>query len=125
MHRSAVQLLPNSAVRDLCAQFPNEYFRKVDSVVIGEARSDRHLSGMGTTLTLAYIVTIVCFILALRFLSHPARARYGNFIGAFGMAFDSIQNRRQPERLVGGSIGMPSPAMFVHSDHAAVDLLVR
>jgi NAD(P) transhydrogenase subunit beta len=36
--------------------------------------------------TLAYIVTIVCFIIALRFLSHPARARYGNFIGAFGMA---------------------------------------
>ena len=30
----------------------------------------------------AYLVTIVCFILALRFLSHPARARHGNRIGA-------------------------------------------
>jgi NAD(P) transhydrogenase subunit beta len=34
----------------------------------------------------AYLVTIVCFILALRFLSHPARARHGTWIGAFGMA---------------------------------------
>jgi NAD(P) transhydrogenase subunit beta len=33
----------------------------------------------------AYLVTIVSFILALRFLSHPARARYGTWIGAFGM----------------------------------------
>ena len=37
-------------------------------------------------ISLAYIVTIVCFILALRFLSDPARARRGNQIGAFGMA---------------------------------------
>jgi H+-translocating NAD(P) transhydrogenase subunit beta len=36
-------------------------------------------------ITLAYIVTIVSFILALRFLSSPARARYGNWVGAFGM----------------------------------------
>jgi H+-translocating NAD(P) transhydrogenase subunit beta len=34
---------------------------------------------------LAYLVTIVSFILALQFLSHPARARYGNMIGAAGM----------------------------------------
>ena len=37
-------------------------------------------------ITLAYIVTIVSFILALRFLSNPAHARKGNWIGAFGMA---------------------------------------
>jgi NAD(P) transhydrogenase subunit beta len=36
--------------------------------------------------TLAYLVTIVSFILALRFLSSPAHARKGNWIGAFGMA---------------------------------------
>jgi NAD(P) transhydrogenase subunit beta len=36
---------------------------------------------------LAYLVTIVCFIVALQFLSHPARARYGNWVGAVGMAF--------------------------------------
>jgi H+-translocating NAD(P) transhydrogenase subunit beta len=35
---------------------------------------------------LAYLVTIASFIVALQFLSHPARARYGNFVGAFGMA---------------------------------------
>jgi NAD(P) transhydrogenase subunit beta len=36
---------------------------------------------------LAYLVTIVCFIVALQFLSHPARARYGTWVGAVGMAF--------------------------------------
>ena len=35
---------------------------------------------------LAYLVTIVAFILALRFLSNPQTARRGNQIGAFGMA---------------------------------------
>jgi NAD(P) transhydrogenase subunit beta len=34
---------------------------------------------------LTYLVTIVCFILALRFLSSPATARRGNQIGAIGM----------------------------------------
>ena len=35
---------------------------------------------------LGYLVAIVSFILALQFLSHPARARYGNWVGAFGMS---------------------------------------
>jgi proton-translocating NAD(P)+ transhydrogenase subunit beta len=35
---------------------------------------------------LLYLVTIVTFILALRFLSNPAHARRGNQIGAIGMA---------------------------------------
>jgi proton-translocating NAD(P)+ transhydrogenase subunit beta len=34
---------------------------------------------------LAYLVTIVTFILALRFLSSPAHARVGNWLGAAGM----------------------------------------
>jgi NAD(P) transhydrogenase subunit beta len=34
---------------------------------------------------LAYLVTIVCFIVALQYLSHPAKARHGNWIGAVGM----------------------------------------
>ena len=38
------------------------------------------------SVTLAYLVTIVSFIVALRYLSDPARARHGNWIGAFGMA---------------------------------------
>lgn len=40
-----------------------DYFRKVDSVVVGEARTDRHLTGMGTTLTFAYIVNTDAFII--------------------------------------------------------------
>jgi proton-translocating NAD(P)+ transhydrogenase subunit beta len=36
---------------------------------------------------LAYLVTIVCFIVALQFLSHPGRARHGTWVGAVGMAF--------------------------------------
>ncbi|HEY3921783.1 MAG TPA: NAD(P)(+) transhydrogenase (Re/Si-specific) subunit beta, partial [Gaiellaceae bacterium] len=38
-----------------------------------------------TTSNLLYLVTIICFILALRFLSSPTTARRGNWIGAFGM----------------------------------------
>jgi NAD(P) transhydrogenase subunit beta len=42
---------------------------------------------MGTNaVNLVYLVTIVCFVLALKFLSSPATARRGNWIGAFGMA---------------------------------------
>src|SRR2546428_8633463 len=33
----------------------------------------------------AYLATIVAFILALKFLSNPATARRGNWIGAVGM----------------------------------------
>ena len=41
---------------------------------------------MSTNLAnLLYLVTIVTFILALRFLSSPAHARRGNQIGAAGM----------------------------------------
>ncbi len=36
---------------------------------------------------LAYLVTIICFIVALQYLSHPAKARHGNWIGAVGMTF--------------------------------------
>ncbi len=34
---------------------------------------------------LLYLVTIICFILALRFLSSPRHARKGNWVGGFGM----------------------------------------
>src|SRR5919108_5637254 len=41
---------------------------------------------MGRVATdLAWLITIVTFILALRFLSHPKTARRGNWIGAVGM----------------------------------------
>src|SRR5436189_2776407 len=47
-------------------------------------------AGQWTTMSenatrLAYLVTIVSFVLALRFLSNPATARRGNQIGAIGM----------------------------------------
>ena len=34
---------------------------------------------------LLYLVAIVCFILALRFLSSPKHARKGNWVGGVGM----------------------------------------
>ena len=41
---------------------------------------------MGTNgINLLYLITIACFVLALRFLSSPATARRGNQIGAVGM----------------------------------------
>ncbi|HUY71446.1 MAG TPA: NAD(P)(+) transhydrogenase (Re/Si-specific) subunit beta [Gaiellaceae bacterium] len=37
------------------------------------------------TSNLLYLVTIICFVLALRFLSSPTTARRGNWVGAAGM----------------------------------------
>jgi serine/threonine protein phosphatase PrpC len=51
----------DDAARQLTARL-SEYFREVDSVVIGQAKNDRHLSGMGTTLTVAYIIDTSAFI---------------------------------------------------------------
>jgi proton-translocating NAD(P)+ transhydrogenase subunit beta len=39
----------------------------------------------GDAITLAYLVAMVSFILSLRFLSSPVRARYGTWAGAAGM----------------------------------------
>jgi NAD(P) transhydrogenase subunit beta len=50
----------------------------------------------GDWISLAYIVAIVCFILALRFLSNPAHARKGNLIGAFGMGVAIVATFFQP-----------------------------
>jgi proton-translocating NAD(P)+ transhydrogenase subunit beta len=46
---------------------------------------------------LAYLVTIVAFILALRFLSHPTTARRGNWIGAGGMLLAIVVTFAQDE----------------------------
>ncbi|HEY4347244.1 MAG TPA: NAD(P)(+) transhydrogenase (Re/Si-specific) subunit beta, partial [Gaiellaceae bacterium] len=43
-----------------------------------------------STSNLLYLVTIICFILALRFLSSPKTARRGNWVGAAGMAIAII-----------------------------------
>jgi H+-translocating NAD(P) transhydrogenase subunit beta len=49
------------------------------------------------TTDLAYLATIVAFILALRFLSHPATARRGNWIGAVGMLIAIVVTAFQKE----------------------------
>jgi len=38
-----------------------------------------------STSNLLYLITIGCFVLALRFLSSPTTARRGNWVGAAGM----------------------------------------
>jgi NAD(P) transhydrogenase subunit beta len=64
-----------------------------------------------TTANLLYLVTIVCFVLALRFLSSPTTARRGNWVGAFGMAWAIGVTLALPgvhltwRILVGGAIG--------------------
>ncbi len=50
----------------------------------------------GDWISLAYIVAIVSFIVALRFLSNPAHARKGNWIGAFGMGVAILATFFQP-----------------------------
>ena len=63
------------------------------------------------TSNLLYLVTIICFILALRFLSSPTTARRGNWVGAFGMAWAIGVTLARPgvhlnwQILVGAAIG--------------------
>src|SRR6185312_13567284 len=45
---------------------------------------------MSTPVLFAYFVAALCFILALKGLSSPKHARYGNLIGAFGAALAVI-----------------------------------
>jgi NAD(P) transhydrogenase subunit beta len=47
-------------------------------------------------IALAYLVTIVTFVLALRFLSSPTTARMGNRIGAVGMLIAIVATLAQP-----------------------------
>src|SRR5262245_56540841 len=60
---------------------------------------------------LLYLVTIICFVLALRFLSSPTTARRGNWVGAAGMALAIAVTLAQSEVeigwqiVVGGAIG--------------------
>ena len=64
-----------------------------------------------TTSNLLYLVTIICFVLALRFLSSPKHARLGNRIGAVGMAVAIVVTALQTGvdvtwvMIVGGLIG--------------------
>ena len=71
---------------------------------------------MGATLTtLAYLIASVCFILALRGLSHPETSRQGNLFGMAGMAIAILATLLRPGMsgylwiviaiAVGGTIG--------------------
>ena len=62
-----------------------EMFKKREPREAGDADAERQVVGYNLT-NLLYLVTIVTFILALRFLSSPAHARRGNQIGAVGHA---------------------------------------
>jgi NAD(P) transhydrogenase subunit beta len=71
---------------------------------------------MGTNgVNLLYLVTIACFVLALKFLSSPATARRGNQIGAVGMVIAIVATLAKSDvhitwlmvlgALIGGSFG--------------------
>ena len=51
----------DEAARELMNRLSG-FFRQVDTAIVGEGRADRHLSGMGTTLTLAYLIDASPFI---------------------------------------------------------------
>ena len=53
-----------------------------------------------------YLVTIVSFVVALRFLSSPRRARLGNWLGAAGMALAIVVTLAQDEVTRYGEIGI-------------------
>ena len=69
-----------------------------------------------TTTDALYLVTIVTFILALRFLSSPKHARKGNWIGAAGMLLAIVVTLAQDGldnyaligigMVVGGAVGL-------------------
>jgi NAD(P) transhydrogenase subunit beta len=59
-----------------------------------------------TTANLLYLVTIVSFIVALRFLSSPRRARLGNLVGAAGMLLAIVVTLVKEEVSAYGSIAV-------------------
>ena len=64
---------------------------------------------------LLYLIAAICFVLALRGLSHPTTSRNGNFLGMAGMAIAIITTLAMPGvvsygliiagLLIGGTIG--------------------
>lgn len=54
-------------------------------------------------ITVAYLVSAVLFILALRGLSHPETARRGNLLGIAGMAIAILATLDHPGMLLGGA----------------------
>ena len=50
------------------------------------------ISPSSNLIGLLYLVTIICFIFALRFLSSPKHARRGNWIGGVGMILAIVEH---------------------------------
>ena len=81
---------------------------------------------------LLYLVTIICFILALRFLSSPTTARHGNWVGAAGMTVAIIVTLAQPgvditwQIVVGGALVIAAGAtvVFLEPEDAAAPEVV-
>ena len=71
---------------------------------------------------LLYLVTIVTFILALRFLSNPATARRGNQIGAAGMLVAKTDQPRRLAAQAGRLLSAGAPAMRRADLTAVVDV---
>ena len=56
--------------------------------------------------TLLYLVASVCFIQALKGLSHPTTSIRGNFFGMLGMAIAAVTTAALIVRLAGSSQGL-------------------
>ena len=69
-----------------------------------------------TASSLLYLVAMVCFIVALRFLSSPRHARLGNLVGAAGMTIAIVVTLAQEglenylgigvAMVIGGAVGV-------------------
>ena len=70
---------------------------------------------------LLYLITIVTFILALRFLSSPAHARRGNQIGAVGMLIAIVVTLRRTRSAATGR----SPSAWSSAARSAQSLHAR
>src|SRR5262249_27468628 len=84
--------------------------RDVQETSVSTARRERRRMSQNLS-SLLYLVTIICFVLALRFLSSPTTARRGTWVGAAGMTIAIVGTLAQSsvhidwEIIVGGLIG--------------------
>ena len=69
-----------------------EMFKKRPEPKKESAKRDRGHLPDSDLIGLLYLVTIICFIFALRFLSSPKHARRGNWIGGVGMILAIVEH---------------------------------
>ena len=75
-----------------------EMFRKKEASRSQPHRPTGARNEHANQLTLWYLVASVCFILALKGLSHPTTARRGNLFGMVGMAIAVVTTIARRER---------------------------